>query len=121
MALYVTDLADLEFCKAYIFSRKLSLIRKTLIMMTLGKYILKKVVDVCECFEISWLSSLLLRNSVVVLHPMVGFSCLPLPSAWVLKALKEAGATSVPSSEELPGEGKYVMHTKKNKNAETTI
>lgn len=52
MALYVSDLAD--FCKAYIFSRKLSLIGKTLIMMTLGKYILKKVVDVCECFEISW-------------------------------------------------------------------
>lgn len=59
------------------------------------------------------LSSLLLTNSVVVLHPMVGFSCLPLSSAWVLQALKGAGATSVPSCDELPGEGKYVMHTKK--------
>lgn len=58
------------------------------------------------------LSSLLLTNSVV-LHPMVGFSCLPLSSAWVLQALKGAGATSVPSCDELPGEGKYVMHTKK--------
>lgn len=55
------------------------------------------------------LSSLLLRNSVVVLHNMVGFSCLPLSSAWVLKG---AGATSVPSCDEPTGEGKYVMHTK---------
>lgn len=55
MTLYVTVTitANLAFCEVHIFSRNFNLIGKTLIMMTLGKYSLKKVVNVCDCFEIS--------------------------------------------------------------------
>lgn len=90
MTLYVTVTitANLAFCEVYIFSRNFNLIGKTLIMMTSGKYSLKKVVNVCDCFEISWLEQFPVEELCACVTPHGGVLSLALSSAWVLKVLK---------------------------------
>lgn len=90
MALYVTVTitANLAFCEVYIFSRNFNLIGKTLIMMALGKYSLKKVMDICDCFEISWLEQFSVEEYCACVTPHSGVLSLALSSAWALKALK---------------------------------
>ena len=84
----VTITANLAFCKVYIFSRNFNLIGKTPIMMTLEKYSLRKVVDACDCFEISRLEQFPIEEHCACVTPHGGLLSLALSSAWVLKALK---------------------------------
>lgn len=53
--------------------------------MTLGKYNLKKVEDVCDYFEISWLEQFPIEAICTCVTPPGGVLLLALPAAWVLK------------------------------------
>lgn len=53
--------------------------------MTLGKYNLKKVVDVCDYFEISWLEQFPIEAICACVTPHGGVLLLALSAAWVLK------------------------------------
>lgn len=106
MMLYVTVTitANLAFYKVYIFSGNFNLIGKTLIMIASGKYSLKKVVDVCDWFEISRLEQFPIEECCACVTPHGGVLLLALSSAWVLKALKrEQGQLQSPLLGSSPG------------------
>lgn len=81
--------------------------------MTLGKYSLEKVVDVCDCFEISRLEQFLVeeRCACVTHHGGVSFAC-PIFSLDPEGSKEGAATASVPSAEELPGKGKCAVRKK---------
>lgn len=83
MTLYVTVTitANLALSKLHAFSRNLNLIGKTLIMMTLGKYNLKKVVDVCDYFGISRLEQFPIDAICTCVTPHGGVLLLALSAA----------------------------------------
>lgn len=58
--------------------------------MTLGKYNLKKVVAVCDYFEISWLEQFPIKAIFACVTPHGGYLLLALSAAWVLER-KEQG------------------------------
>lgn len=53
--------------------------------MTLGKYNLKKVGDICDCFEIFWLEQFPIEVICAWATPHGGVLLLALSAAWVLE------------------------------------